>query len=194
MTRAFGKIQVYSGDGKGKTTAALGLAMRALGRGKRVIILFFDKGGTNYGERKVLDVLGRYYNKSFKKSGSKKGTIEYFVFGLNRIHRNGKFRFGVTERDKREGERGLRKIQDVFENKSCDLLILDEINTSLHIKMISLDDFIPLLKTKPKNMEIVCTGRKAPKQLRELADLVTEMKMRKHYFYNGVKPRSGIEY
>lgn len=178
-----GKIHVYTGDGKGKTTAGLGLAIRALGRGLRVKIVYFDKGGNDYGERKILDLLQQHV-----------GAIEYFAYGLNRIDQKGRFRFGVLPEDCREGERALKKVEEIFSEKSCDLLILDEINSSLSLGIVELGVFLRLLSKKPPEMELVLTGRNAPQAILEAGNLVTEMMLKKHYFYDGVGAREGIEY
>ncbi len=180
---ALGKIHLYTGDGKGKTTAGLGLAMRALGRGLRVNIVFFDKGGTNYGERKILEIL--------KES---LGIIDFFSFGLDRIDAKGRFRFGVLPEDCCEGNKALKKVEEIFNEKKCDLLILDEINSSISLGMVQLEEFLFLLLKKPDEMELVLTGRNAPQALFDRAHLVTEMNLKKHYFYEGVSSRAGIEY
>ena len=113
MSNNFGKIQVYTGYGKGKTTAALGLAVRALGRGSKVVIVYFDKGGDHYGERKILEKL-------------KGENLEYRVTGRERFDAKSRtFRFGVTEGDKQEALRGLAMVEEYFNQAVVDLLILD---------------------------------------------------------------------
>ena len=177
----FGKIHVYTGYGKGKTTASLGLAIRACGRGKNIAIIYFDKGGTDYGERKILDQL--------------KNNIVYYVTGRNRIdQQSGKFIFGVEEIDKQEAQRALTIIQNLFNEPNLDLLILDEINNSINLGMVELEEFLNILDRKPKYLELILTGRDAHPRILERADLVTEMKLIKHYFYQGTPAREGIEY
>jgi len=177
----YGKIQVYTGSGKGKTTAALGLAIRAYGRGKKVAIVFFDKGGLNYGERRVLDKLA--------------DKISYYVTGRER-HLSEISRFDNTIQviDKQEAERGLNMIADLFQEPLLDLLILDEINTVINLKMLDLEEFLKVLDNKPKHLELVLTGRNAHPRILERADLVTEMRLVKHYYYKGIGAREGIEY
>jgi len=178
----FGKIQVYTGQGKGKTTAALGLAVRALGRNKKVTIIYFNKGGDDYGERKVLDNL---ISENFK----------YHVTGTKRFDSlTKKFRFGVNQNDKEEAERGLKIIEKIFSEGLIDLLILDEINPTIHLGMLDIGSFLQVLDRKPKFMEVILTGREAHPRIIERADLVTEMKLVKHYYYQGAKARAGIEY
>jgi cob(I)alamin adenosyltransferase len=183
MSSDLGKIQIYTGDGKGKTTAGLGLAMRALGRGMRVRIIYFDKGGDNYGERKILDEL------------KNKFSVSYEVTGLDRIDSVTKvFRFGVNNEDRQEAIRGLELVKKIFIDNDCDLLILDELNSTLGLKMLEVKEVLEVLDLKPENMEVVMTGRNCPDEVLERADLVTEMKMIKHYFEKGVKARKGIEF
>jgi cob(I)alamin adenosyltransferase len=179
-----GYLHVYTGDGKGKTTAALGLAMRALGHKKKVAIIFFDKGGQNYGERSIL----------------KKLKIPFFVTGLNRVierpnkkNKIGKFRFGVTLRDKVEGGRGIAIFRNLLKKK-YDMIILDEINTAVALGVVEHHNFLSALQEWDHSCELICTGRNASKQLLEMADLVTEMVPQKHYFTKHIPARKGIEY
>ena|SRR3989344_1850463 len=174
-----GQIQLYTGDGKGKTTAGLGLALRAAGQGKKVAIIFFDKGGIDYGERKSLLKL--------------KPQVDFFVTGLVRFVPGKPFRFSVLPGDKEEAAKGLTLARQLFK-KNYDLIILDEINTSVGLKMLPLPPVLKLLKAKPAKLEVVLTGRFARPELLEQADLVTEMKMIKHYMFKGVPARLGIEY
>jgi len=177
-----GKIQVYTGYGKGKTTASLGLAIRAIGRNKRVAIIFFDKGGDNYGERKVLDGL---VSKNF----------QYHVTGRERFNdKNKKFHFGIESVDKEQAQKGLKIMADLLNEALIDLLILDEINSAIHLEMLDLEAFLTVLDQKPKYIEIVLTGREVHPRILARADLVTEMKLIKHYYDKGVEAREGIEY
>ncbi len=170
-------IQVYTGEGKGKTTAALGLAIRAFGAGKKVAIVYFDKGGEHYSEREVLDKLG----------------IVYYATGLDRInHETGEFRFGVTEEDKNQAIEGLAIAQKLL--TQCDLLILDEINSTVALGMLPRGKILELIKNKPENLELVLTGRNCPEDIKKRADLITEMSLVKHYYYDGFKARKGIEF
>lgn len=172
-----GLIQCYTGDGKGKTTAALGLVLRAVGAEKRVAIIQFDKGGERYSERKAFEHFPE---------------VQVFATGLDR--RKGKgFRMGVTEEDKREGERGLAILEDVMK-QNLDLIVLDEINTSASLGIVDESRVLEILKNKPPDIEIVLTGRNAPQPFIDLADLVSEVKMIKHYFYKGVSARKGFDY
>ena len=116
-------IQVYTGDGKGKTTAALGLLLRAVGAGKKVALVQFDKGGDHYSERKIL-------KERFPE-------VDLYATGLERIDsKTGSFRMGVTEDDKREGERGMKIVKQLFSQRAHDVFILDEINGSVHLGIL----------------------------------------------------------
>ncbi|MFW0837414.1 MAG: cob(I)yrinic acid a,c-diamide adenosyltransferase [Candidatus Komeilibacteria bacterium] len=174
-----GKVQAYIGHGKGKTTAALGLALRAAGCGLRAAIVFFDKGGDHYSERHSLAKLG----------------IDWWSTGLPRFDEEKKtFRMGVTKADQEAGRQGLDIARQILQNKKYDILILDEINSSVALDIVELQEVIALLAYKPVEMEVVMTGRDAPAELLALADLVTEMQPHKHYYQQGVEARAGIEY
>jgi len=168
-----GYIQLYTGNGKGKTTASIGLAIRAAGAGKNVFIAQFVKG-MHYAE---LDALKMIPSIRLKQYGRK-------CFLKNE----------PSQEDIQAAHRGMIEIGTIVRNNECDLLILDEVNIALLYQLISLDELINLLKNKPMNMEIVLTGRSAPEVLYDMADLVTEMKEIKHYYHQGVEAREGIEY
>lgn len=180
MSGAYGKIQVYTGYGKGKTTAALGLAIRALGRHKKVALVFFDKGGDNYGEREILNKL---IGENF----------QYYVTGRKRVNQED-FEFKIEEIDKEEAVKALDIIKSLFNEAVLDLLILDEVNNAINFGLVNLEEFLQIMDAKPKHLELVLTGRSAHPRILERADLVTEMKLIKHYFYQGVGAREGIEY
>jgi cob(I)alamin adenosyltransferase len=176
--QGFGLIQVFTGNGKGKTTAALGEAIRAVGAGKKVSIVFFDKGGTHYAERRVLARLG----------------IEVIATGRDRIDPvSGRFDFSIQEVDKAEAKRGLAVAHEMFE-AGLDLVILDEINSTTDLGMLAVPDVLALLDEKPEMTELILTGRNAPEAFLGRAHLITEMNLRKHYFYSGVKAREGLDY
>jgi cob(I)alamin adenosyltransferase len=183
----WGMLQVYTGNGKGKTTAALGTALRAFAKGKRVAMVYFDKGGTHYSERGLLDW---FKEQSFPGGGA----LTYIATGLDRIDpESGRFRFGVTDEDRAEATRGLIAAK-AFLVDGYDVVVLDEFNTSLGLAMISEADGRAVIDMKPKNVECICTGRNAPAWLIEKADLVTDMTIVKHYFYHGEAARDGLDY
>lgn len=170
-------IQVYYGDGKGKTTASLGLSIRALGSGKKVAIIFFDKGGENYNERKILENLG----------------IAYFSFGRDRRLSNGRFDFSLKVEDLQMAEQSMSKLNEIHHD--YDLIVLDEVLNAIRLKMMPLEKLLNYLDNqRPKNLELVLTGRGLWPEISERADLVSEIKMIKHYFDKAIPARPGIEF
>jgi len=177
-----GLIQIYTGNGKGKTTAALGMAVRAAAQGIKVAIVYFDKGGSHYSERKILS----------ERFG---GEIDFWATGLDRIDPVTKrFRFGVTQEDRAEAGRGLGIVREIFRKGEQGLVILDEINTTVSLGMLDEADALDVISAKPEKVELVLTGRNAPDSFRNLAQLVTEMNLAEHYFYHGVPAREGFDY
>jgi len=194
-------IQLYTGNGKGKTTAGLGQAIRALGRGWAVGIIYFDKGGSDYGERKVLDCLHQLYGEVKDPSHPPEsplgqgGQIDYEVTGLDRRDREtGKFRFGVLPEDKAEGERALILTKDWISSGKYQLVVLDEINTAAHLGIVDVEQVVEVIRAKNPNTEVVMTGRSAPAEFIALADLVSSVNPVKHYFDTGQPAREGIEF
>ncbi len=168
-----GYIQVYTGNGKGKTTAALGLALRAMGAGLKVYIAQFVKGAT-YNEIKAM------------RSHLPELTLQQFG-------RRGFIHNKPSPSDIKIAQRGLREVTRIIQSGTYDVVILDEITIALFYEMFPLSDVIKILTEKPSRLEIIITGRKAPPELLEIADLVTEMKAVKHYYEQGVAARPGIE-
>lgn len=181
MTKKYtGKIHVYTGDGKGKTTAALGLAIRAIGYGFKVGIIYFDKGGDYYGERKILDQL-------------EQAGLKYIAFGEPRMTEGKGFRFKNITEDFQEAQLALDKALH-WMRQDFDMLILDEINTTVKTGLLKMQDIMHLISQKPEPLELVLTGRYCPDKVIERADLVTEMRPIKHYIKTGVGARKGIEF
>lgn len=175
-----GYIQVYTGDGKGKTTASLGLAMRALGRCWKVLIIMFTKGGDDYGE------LNSFRNLSPEISQN----LTIIQAGLDRIvYENNK-----TEADTAEIKKGWELAKNAIQNDEYNLIILDEANIAIDMGFIDLNEVIDVLKNKPEEMEIVLTGRNAKQEIIDIAHLVSEIKPVKHYWDTGIAARKGIEY
>lgn len=175
-------IEIYTsfGDesGKGKTTAAIGLAIRAAGSGKKVVWIAFDKGGDNYGEDRIFEKIG----------------IECIRTGRDRRLADGRFDFSVTEEDHSEAQRGFEAAKKAIE--SADLLMMDEVVGVVSLGLISEEELLEFLapyKGNPEK-EVVLTGRNATDRLIKTADLVTEMRKKKHYFDEGVVARRGIEF
>lgn len=167
-----GYVQVYTGNGKGKTTAAIGLAIRALGAGKKIYLAQFVKG-MKYSEIKALE---------------KFDNINVEQFGL---------RCFIREKPKPEdiaaAQKGLERVQEVVKSGKYDMVILDEANIAVFFGLFGVDDLLNIISLKPENMELVITGRYARQVLIDRADLVTEMKEIKHYYTQGVQAREGIE-
>jgi cob(I)alamin adenosyltransferase len=168
-----GYIQVYTGDGKGKTTAAIGLAIRAAGAGLKVFIAQFLKLG-DYSEIKSL--------KKFPEH------ISVEQFGMGRF-RQGK----PLPEDVAAAKRGLEKVKEVMDSGLFDIVILEEANVAVWKGLFSEQTLLDIIQEKPMGVELVITGRGATKKVIDMADLVTEMKRIKHYYYNGVRGRIGIE-
>jgi cob(I)alamin adenosyltransferase len=169
-----GLIQIYTGEGKGKTTAALGLALRALGRDLKVYMLQFLKG-EDTGELHA----GRLFGDKFVIAQT----------GLKGFIRRGK----IDPADAHQAKEALKTAQKIVSRGDYDLVILDEINVALYFELISVHEVVQVLEARAPHVEVVLTGRYAPPELIEMADLVTEMKNIKHYYHSGVPAREGIE-
>ena len=168
-----GYIQIYTGDGKGKTTAALGLGLRAAGHGKKTYMGQFMKG-QHYGELAAL-------------RDHPYITIEQYG-DIECIRRE-----DVTQKHRDQARRGLERARRAMLSHRYDIVILDEINVALWFDLISTREVLDLLKDRPENLEVVLTGRRVPDELIEIADLVSELREIKHYYHRGVKAREGIE-
>lgn len=169
-----GYTQIYTGNGKGKTTAAFGLALRAAGASKKVFIAQFVKGKMYSEIKTVRDFLP---------------SLEVQQFGL------GCFIWeSPTTEDIAAAQKGLSKVKQVIHSEKYELVVLDEIFIALYYKLFAIEEVIKIIKNKPQNMELVLTGRYAPNEIIELANLVTEMKEIKHYYTEGVEAREGIEF
>jgi cob(I)alamin adenosyltransferase len=169
-----GYIQLYTGDGKGKTTAAMGLALRAAGAGMRVFIACFMKGRA-YSEDRALARLGS--SVTVKKFG-----LRCFVKGA------------PSPDDAAAARRGLKAAERAIVSGKYGLVILDEAAVASHVGLFPVAELLRLADLKPPCVELVITGRSAHLSLRKRANLVTEMKDVKHYYRKGVKARKGIEY
>lgn len=175
-----GYIQVYTGNGKGKTTASLGLAMRALGRGWKVLIVMFTKGGNDYGELISFSQL----------CPGLKDSVKIVQSGLDRIV----YSSNISDEDQQQAQKGWGIAKKAIENDEYQLIILDEANIALDLNLIDLNEMLITLKNKPENMEIVLTGRNAKQEIIDIAHLVSEIHPIKHYWDKGISARKGIEY
>lgn len=168
-----GKVHVYTGDGKGKTTAALGLSIRAAGAGLRVFIAQFIKSD-EYSEIKAL------------KRFSDLITVEQFGLG-------GFIGGNPSSGDIEAAQKGAVRVMEIISADTYDMVVLDEANIAVKYKLISEQDLLDIIDAKSKDIELVITGRDAAAKIIDKADLVTQMKAVKHYFQNGVEARVGIE-
>ncbi|WP_312908643.1 cob(I)yrinic acid a,c-diamide adenosyltransferase [Tissierella praeacuta] len=167
-----GYIHVYTGNGKGKTTAALGLSLRAIFAGKKVFFGQFIKG-MDYSELE-----GQRYLPNFKIQ----------QFGRDCFIYN-----NPTDEDIRMAKEGLEICKRILNSHEYDIVVLDEINIATYYRLLDPDDIIDILKNREPKIEVILTGRYADEKIIEFADLVTEMKEIKHYYYRGVEARKGIE-
>ena len=169
-----GCSQVYTGNGKGKTTAALGLALRAVGRGLKVCVFQFIKGGGPYGEHLIA------------------GKLEP-LFTIIQTGQPGWVNTRDITADRRIAQEALVRARELLTSGEYDLFICDEINGAVGFGLIDVEQVLELIRLRPEKVELVLTGRNAHKRVIEAADLVTEMREIKHYYKAGVQARTGIE-
>ncbi len=170
-----GLVTVFTGNGKGKTSAALGVALRAIGQGLRVNIIYFMKGDYPYGEQKALV---RLPNVTFTRYGHL-----HFVDPKN-----------VKPEEKAEARKALAAAREAMLSGKYDVVILDEVNVAAAWDLVSLADVLQLIDDRPDTVELILTGRLAPPEVIEKADLVTEMKEIKHPYQKGIQSRKGIDF
>ena len=170
-----GLVAVFTGNGKGKTTASLGLAFRALGHGHKVCIIQFIKGSWKYGEMETA--------KQFSP------LLDFHVMG-----RGFTWKSDDLEKDKQVALEAWEFAKEIIKKNEYDLVILDELTYLPHYKILEEDEILSVLKDKPEQQHVVITGRYATDALIELADLVTEMKEIKHPYQSGIKAQKGFEF
>ena len=169
-----GFVHVYTGDGKGKTTAALGLALRAAGADFRVAIIQFMKGQVYSEIRAIMECLPQ---------------IRVLQTGRSQCIR----KEDVNDEDRSEAQHALYHAREALQDPDLDMLILDEILVAHWFELVSLEEILKLIESRPAHLELVLTGRRAPKEVMQAADLVTEMLEIKHYYKQGISARRGIE-
>lgn len=169
-----GCVQVYTGNGKGKTTAALGLSLRAVGRGLKVCVFQFIKGGGPYGEHLIAERLAP-------------------LFTIIQSGRPGWVNTKDISEDRRVAQVALQQVKEILLSDVYDLVVLDEINGAVGFGLIDVEQVLDLMALKPARLELVLTGRNAPQRVIDAADLVTEMREIKHYYAAGIPARTGIE-
>jgi cob(I)alamin adenosyltransferase len=170
-----GLVEIFTGSGKGKTSAALGVVLRAAGQGLRAHIIYFLKGDYPYGERTMFALLPNATFESY-------GDVEF-------IDPN-----KVKDEDREQARQGLEAARRALASGNYDIVVLDEINIAVAWKLIGVEEVLQLIEEKPQNMELILTGRHADQRLIERADLVTDMVEIKHPFHKGIKARRGIDY
>ena len=173
QTHNKGCIQIYTGNGKGKTTAAIGLAIRAAGYGMKTYIGQFMKG-QHYGE---LTALRDHPCITIEQYGD-----------VECVHRE-----EITQKHIDQAQQGLKQARKAMHSNQYDIIILDEINVAVWFDLITTEEVIELLNERPKNTEFILTGRRAPEASLKMADLVSDVKEIRHYYNQGVKARTGIE-
>jgi len=169
-----GFVHLYTGNGKGKTTASIGLAIRAAGAGMKVFIAQFIKG-MNYNELSALEKF--------------EGQIVIKQYGRDCFIKN-----EPEEADRMAARSGFDEVEKIVMEGAFDMVVLDEINIALYYKLVDISEVAMMIKKRPEHMELVLTGRYAPQSLIDLSDLVTNMEEIKHYYQNGIEARPGIEY
>jgi len=167
-------IFLFTGDGKGKTTSAIGMGVRAVGAGRKVLMIQFMKSGDS-SEIKTIKEMDNFQVESF---GGKK-----FIDKNNN-----------SKEDLLLAKKAFERTKKAVKKGECDLLILDEIAIALYFDLLDSKEILSFLKENGKKMDIVLTGRKCPEEIKEIADLATECREVKHYYSKGVMPRKGIEY
>ena len=173
-------ILVITGNGKGKTTSAIGTAVRGLGWGKRVSVVFFDKGGSHYGEQNIFDFL--------------QPKMETYRFGLERFNEAKQtFRFENLPGDAEEAEKALSKVRDLL-TQGYFLIVADEVINAMNVRLVKESDVQKLVEDCPKGTHLLLTGRNAPAWLIEKADMVSEIREIKHHYKKPKKAIRGIDY
>ena len=170
-----GLVEIFTGGGKGKTSAALGVVLRALGQGLRAHIVYFMKGDYPYGERNILVQLP---NVSFESFG----------------HRDFVDPKRVKKKEREQARQALEAARKAIASGDYDLVVLDEINIAVAWKLLGVEEVLRLIEEKPEKVELILTGRNADERLIERADLVTDMVEIKHPFQKGIRARRGIDY
>lgn len=176
-----GLILVNTGNGKGKTTAALGVALRAVGQGLKVLILQFIKSGNGYGELAGLAKLG--------------GQVEIRSMGKGFIYyKRDEVSDAELARHKEAAQEAWRTLVEEVNSDRWDLIIMDEINNAINYELIDVNSVVDMLKHKPERLHVILTGRYAKPEIIDIADTVTEMNVVKHAYEQGIKATKGIEF
>ena len=191
-----GLVQVYTGNGKGKTSASLGLSLRAIGQGFSTYVIQFMKSGDSGELFSVKKYIPNFKIAQFGKDALIDKQMKMFEFdGQGKLDgTDGRFLFLPDTAEKEPARRALEHASNVIKSGKYDLIVLDEINCALHKGLIDVNEVLKLLNEKPENVEIILTGRNAPAEIVERADYVSEIKEIKHPWSQGIGARRGIEY
>ena len=169
-----GLVELFTGNGKGKTTAALGIVLRAIAHNLKVYIVYFMKGGYPYGEQQVFSGMP---------------NVDFSVFGFTWLTDPS----NVKPEEIEQAEKALAKAREVISSGDYDVVILDEVNVASGWKLIDVNEVLELVRNKPEGIELILTGRYADQKLIDAADLVTEMRKIKHPYDRGIRARKGID-
>lgn len=168
-------VEIFTGNGKGKTSAASGMVLRAVGHGLKVHIIYFMKGNYPYGEQKALS---RFPEVTVSRFG-RRGFVDMF---------------NVKPQEKEQARLALTAAREAMISGKYDMVVLDEVNVAVAWGLVDLEAVIELVREKPKKVELILTGRYADPKLIEMADLVTDMAEVKHPYHEGVLARKGFDY
>lgn len=169
-----GRIIIHTGDGKGKTTAALGTVFRALGHGQKVCVIQFIKGQGQYGERQFAEKLE---------------NIDWYICGKGFV-----FNKEHLEEDKKVAEEGFKLATEIIASDRYDLVVLDELTYLPNLDFLPVETIVEALKAKPARLSVIITGRNAPQELVDLADTVSDIAVVKHAYQQGRKAQKGVEF
>ncbi|RJR42358.1 MAG: cob(I)yrinic acid a,c-diamide adenosyltransferase [Desulfobacteraceae bacterium] len=174
---AKGLVMVFTGNGKGKTTAAMGMAFRAAGHGHKILMIQFIKGSRDYGELHAVEKLA----PGFQIVPMGRGFIRFDQQRPN-------------EEDRKAARDALGFSKEMIESGGYHMIILDEVNNAISYGLLDLGEVLDVIRRKPESLHLVLTGRNVRPEIVEAADLVTEMKEIKHPFHNGIKAQKGVEF
>lgn len=195
MKNKLGLVHVYTGKGKGKTSMALGLALRAVGHNLSIYIIQFMKSGDSGEIFAINKHLPNIKLVQFGKNAIADKQLQIHEFGNPHIPKDlGNYKFLSDEEEKEPARRALEHAFNIATARTHDILILDEINYALSKKLISVEEILELIKTKNKNTELILTGRNAPPEIVEIADYVTELNEISHPYQKNIMARQGIDY
>lgn len=196
LMKQLGLVQVYTGDGKGKTTSSLGLSLRAIGQGYKIYMIQFLKSGDTGELFSVKKYIPNMTIVQFGKEAITDKQLKMFEFdGQGDLEETGgSYNFLPDDAEREPARRALEHAFNIINSGDYNMVVLDEINCAMHKGLIKVEEVLKLIDKKPEHVELILTGRDAPHQIIERADLVSEIIMRKHPWDKGIDARRGIEY